>query len=339
MKALQLKASSTSVEGVALVELDKPEAGPGEVLVNIKAVSLNFRDLGIIAGQYFGGPVAKDTVLCSDGAGEVVAVGDGVSRFKVGDKVAGTFFEGVNDGVANPFVNPALGHSAEGALSEFRVFQEDNLVHIPANLNFEEGSCLPCAGVTAWHAIMEAGKPVSEGDTVLLLGTGGVSIFGLQFAKAAGAKTIVTSSSDEKLQKAKAMGSDMGVNYKDHPDWEEEVKTLTNGQGVNCVVEVGGVGTISKSMMCLGLGGKIGMIGVLAGPNGECNPRNLMMTGSSIHGIFVGSRQMFESMNATIEANDIHPLIDKVFEMDEALDAIKYFQSQAHMGKVVIRVS
>jgi NADPH:quinone reductase-like Zn-dependent oxidoreductase len=166
-----------------------------------------------------------------------------------------------------------------------------------------------------------------------------VSIFGLQFAKAAGAKTIVTSSSDEKLQKAKAMGSDMGVNYKDHPDWEEEVKTLTNGQGVNCVVEVGGVGTISKSMMCLGLGGKIGMIGVLAGPNGECNPRNLMMTGSSIHGIFVGSRQMFESMNATIEANDIHPLIDKVFEMDEALDAIKYFQSQAHMGKVVIRVS
>ena len=339
MKALQLKAGSTSIDGVSQIELDKPEAGPGEVLVNIKAVSLNFRDLGIIAGQYFGGPVAKDTILGSDGAGEVVAVGEGVTRFKVGDKVAGTFFEDLNDGPANPLVNPALGHSAGGALCEYRVFREDNLVHTPSNLSHEEAACLPCAAVTCWHAMMEAGVPMGSGDTVLLLGTGGVSIFGLQFAKAIGARTIITSSSNEKLEKAKAMGADMTINYKESPDWEAKVRNLTEGKGVDCVVEVGGIGTINKSMQCLGLGGKIGMIGVLAGPEGECNPRSLMMTGSSIHGIFVGNRRMFETMNDTIESNDIHPLIDRVFEMDEAVDAIKYFKSQAHMGKVVIRVS
>jgi len=339
MKALQLKAGSTSLDGLTQAELDTPQAGPGEVLVNIKAVSLNFRDLGIIVGQYFGGPVQKDTILGSDGAGEVVAVGDGVTRFKVGDKVAGTFFEDLNDGPANPLANPALGHSAEGALSEFRTFREDNLVHIPSNLDYEEAACLPCAAVTCWHAMMEAGKPVGEGDTVLLLGTGGVSIFGLQFAKALGARVIITSSSDEKLEKVKSMGADLGINYKEHPEWEKEVRTLTDGKGVDCVVEVGGIGTISKSMQCLGLGGKIGMIGVLAGVDGECHPRDLMMTGSAIHGIFVGNRRMFESMNSFIEANDIHPLIDKVFEFDDAVEAIKYFKSQAHMGKVVIKVS
>ena len=338
MKAFVLKAGGTSMDDIQQVELDKPEAGPGEILVRMHASSLNFRDLGIIVGKYFGGPVPRDTILASDGTGEVEAVGDGVTRFKTGDRVALTFFPGLLDGPANPLADPALGHSADGVLTQYKAVKENDAVKIPQNLGFEEGACLPCAALTAWHTLMEAGRPIRESDTVLLLGTGGVSIFGLQFAKAVGAKTIITSSSDEKLSKAKALGADMLVNYKTHPDWEKEVRKLTDGKGVNCVVEVGGIGTISKSMECLGMGAKIGMIGFLAGPEGECNPRNLMMTGSAIHGIFVGNRRMFEEMNKAIEVHDIHPVIDKVFDFDDTLEAIRYFKSQAHLGKVVIRI-
>lgn len=338
MKALVLSSGSTSIDGVHFETRDKPVAGPGEILVRMKAASLNFRDLGIIAGQYFGAPVQQDTVLLSDGAGEVEAIGEGVSRFSIGDRIAGTFFEQLADGPANPLANPALGHSADGVLAEYRVFNENNAVKLPENLSFEEGACLPCAAVTAWHCLMEAGNPVKEGDTVLVLGTGGVSTFALLFARAIGARVIATSSSDEKLEKVESLGATGLINYKTHPDWEAEVKRLTDQKGVNCVVEVGGVGTISKSMRSLGLGGKIGMIGVLAG-EGECNPRSLMLTGGSIHGIFVGNRRMFEEMNKAIEVHDIHPVVDKVFDFDESLAAINYFQSQAHLGKVVIRIS
>ena len=339
MKAFILAAGSTSLDGVQQVELEKPVAGPAEILVSMKAASLNFRDLGIIAGKYFGGPVQKDTVLLSDGAGKVEAVGEGVSRFQVGDKVAGTFFKDLIEGPANPMVNPALGHSADGVLAQYMVLNENDAVKIPANLNYQEAACLPCAALTAWHAMMTAGRPVTKGDTVLLLGTGGVSTIALQFAKALAAKVIITSSSNDKLAKAKEMGADLLINYNEHPDWDDEVKKINDGQGVDCIVEVGGIGTINKSMNCLGLGGKIGMIGVLAGADGECNPRSLMMTGSSIHGIFVGNRQMFEEMNKAIEEHDIHPVVDKVFDFDDAVEAIKYFKSQAHMGKVVINIS
>lgn len=338
MKAYVLNAGSTSIDGVHQTELDKPEPGPGEILVKMKAASLNFRDLAIIAGQYFGGPVAQDTILASDGAGEVVAVGDGVTRFETGDRVAGTFFQDLVDGPANPLENPALGHSAPGVLREYAVFNENDAVKIPENLSYEEGACLPCAALTAWHCLMEAGRPVGEGDNVLVLGTGGVSTFALMFATAMGANVIATSSSDEKLAKVEAMGAKGLINYKTHPDWEVEVKRLTDGKGVDCVVEVGGTGTLSKSMQSMALGGKIGMIGVLAG-EGDANPRSLMITGSSIHGIFVGNRRMFEEMNKAIEVHDIHPVIDKVFDFDDAIEAIGYFQSQSHLGKVVVRIS
>jgi len=243
------------------------------------------------------------------------------------------------EGPANSMVNPALGHSADGVLAQYMVLNENDAVKIPANLNYQEAACLPCAALTAWHAMMTAGRPVTKGDTVLLLGTGGVSTIALQFAKALAAKVIITSSSNDKLAKAKEMGADLLINYNEHPDWDDEVKKINDGQGVDCIVEVGGIGTINKSMNCLGLGGKIGMIGVLAGADGECNPRSLMMTGSSIHGIFVGNRQMFEEMNKAIEEHDIHPVVDKVFDFDDAVEAIKYFKSQAHMGKVVINIS
>jgi NADPH:quinone reductase-like Zn-dependent oxidoreductase len=338
MKAIVLSAGATSIDAVQLVERDKPVAGPGEILVRMKAASLNFRDLGIIVGKYFGGPVQRDTVLGSDGAGEVEAVGESVTRFKPGDRVAGTFFQDLPDGPADPMSNPALGHSADGVLTEYMVIKEGNAVALPENLSYEEGACLPCAALTAWHAMMQAGKPVKEGDTVLALGTGGVSMFALQFATAVGAKVIITSSNDEKLAKAKAMGASGLINYKTHPEWQDEVRKLTDGKGVDCVVEVGGIGTIDRSMQCLALGGKIGMIGVLAGAEGECNPRSLMLTGSAIHGIFVGNRRMFEEMNKAIEINDIHPVIDKVFPLEDTVEAIGYFKSQAHLGKVVIRI-
>lgn len=339
MKACVMKAGCTSIEEVVYQNISKPILGPGQVLVRMKAASLNFRDLAVISGKYMGSPVSSDTALASDGAGEVVEVSEGVTRFSVGDRVAGTFFEDLIEGPANPKTNSALGHIADGVMSEYRVFNEENAVHIPEQLSYEEGACLPCAALTGWHALMEAGRPIKAGDTVLLLGTGGVSMFGLQFAKAAGAKVIITSSSEEKLARAKALGADEGINYSTTPDWENEVKTLTGGKGVDAVLEVGGIGTITKSIECLGMGGKIGMIGVLAGDDGQCHPRSLMMTGSSIHGIFVGNRSMFENMNQFIQDHDIHPVIDKVFEFDEALSAIEYFKSQTHMGKVVIKLS
>lgn len=339
MKACVVQRGSSSIDDVRINSLPIPKPKAGEVLVKMKAASINYRDLMVISGAYLGAAVAQDTVLGSDGAGEVVELGEGVSTVSLGDRVAGTFFEDLNDGPANPLEHKALGHVSQGVMSEYRVFKAENLVPIPVNLSYEEAACLPCAALTAWHALMGIGRPINENDTVLLLGTGGVSIFALQFAKALGARAIITSSSDEKLQKARALGADSTINYNNTPDWEEEVKTLTEGKGVNAVVEVGGIGTISKSIECLAMGAKIGMIGVLAGAEGQCHPRSLMMTGSSIHGIFVGSRSMFCEMNSLIESKDIHPVIDKVFALDDALEAIEYFRSQAHVGKVVINLS
>jgi NADPH:quinone reductase-like Zn-dependent oxidoreductase len=210
---------------------------------------------------------------------------------------------------------------------------------VPENLSFEEAATLPCAGVTAWNGLMVSGKPIQPGDTVLVLGTGGVSMMALQFAKAAGARVIGTSSSDEKLERARALGLDEGINYKEvHKNWDQEVLRLTDGIGVDCVIEVGGVGTLMRSMHSVGPGGKIALIGVLSGFEGDTNPHALMRKGGNLHGIFVGNRAMFEDMNSAIQVNDIHPVIDKVFPFEEAVQAYEYQRSQAHFGKVVISV-
>ncbi len=222
-------------------------------------------------------------------------------------------------------------------LAEYAVLHEDGAVAIPPSLSFEEAAALPCAGVTAWHALMVAGRPVRPGDTVLCQGTGGVSMLGLQIARAAGARVIVISSSDEKLQRARALGASGGINYKATPEWDKEVQKLTNGRGVDCVIEIGGAGTLARSFQSLGYGGKVSLIGFLAGP-GDSNPYPLMLKAASLHGISVGSTRMFEDLNLAIAANNIQPPIDKVYPFEEAAGAFRKLASGDFAGKLVITI-
>src|SRR5580692_11307977 len=274
MKVYEVAKGSTSLAGLRKAEKPEPKPGPREVLIRVRATSINYRDHMVVLGQYFSA-VERDTVPLSDGAGEVVSTGPGVTRFKTGDRVTGTFFQVWTDGPRTKFY-PALGVPLDGMLSEYVVLHEDGVVAIPAGLSFEEAATLPCAGVTAWSALMVLGKPIKAGDTVLCLGTGGVSTQAMQFANAAGAKVIITSSSDEKLERARKLGAWDGINYKTHPEWQKEVARLTGGRGVDCIIEVGGVGTLAKSYEALGFGGKIGLIGFLGGPSGEQSPYGLM---------------------------------------------------------------
>jgi NADPH:quinone reductase-like Zn-dependent oxidoreductase len=267
----------------------------------------------------------------------VASVGAGVTRFKTGDRVAGTFFQGW---ISGPMVErfPALGNPLDGVLAEHIVLHEDGVIAIPPSVSFEQAATLPCAGLTAWNALMVAGKPVKPGDTVLCLGTGGVSIAGLQFAKAAGARVIVTSSSDEKIKRACIMGASDGVNYKRFPDWEKEVLRLTGGRGADHIIENGGAGSLNRSFEATAFGGKVALIGFLAGVKGDINPAILMMKSGVMAGIGVGSRAMFEDMNRAIEVNKIKPLVDKVFPFDKAADAFRCQAAGDFVGKVVITV-
>jgi NADPH:quinone reductase-like Zn-dependent oxidoreductase len=336
MKVFEITKGSTSLQGLRMVERDQPEPAAGQVLVRVRATSLNYRDLAIISGNYFAGSVQHDTVPLSDGAGEVVAVGDSVERFKVGDRVAGTFFQGWVDGVPSASV-AALGSPLDGMLAEFVALDQDGLVTVPEHLSFEQAATLPCAGLTAWNALMCSGR-IKPGDTVLTLGTGGVSIFALQFAKMSGARVIITSSSDEKLERAKSLGADAGINYKQTPDWEQEVLSQTGNAGVDHVIEVGGAGTLAKSFQAVGFQGQVSLIGVLSGNEGDTSPHALMLKAARLQGIFVGSRVMFESMNRAISGNGMVPVVDKVFPFEEALHAYKYQISASHFGKIVISV-
>jgi NADPH:quinone reductase-like Zn-dependent oxidoreductase len=337
MRAYHLPKGGAGIEALAKVERPEPKPAHRQVLVKVSACSLNFRDLGIVRGTYRM-PVRDNVVPLSDGAGEVVEVGTGVTRVKVGDKVAGCFFQRWPGGEPPPDVQAsALGGSVDGMLAEFALLEEEGVVKIPAHLSLEEGACLPCAGVTVWHAMMEHAK-LASGQTVLLQGTGGVSIFGLQLAHAAGAQVIITSSSDDKLTRAKKLGSSRSINYKTTPDWEKAAMEFTGGRGVDHVVEVGGAGTLARSFAAIRVGGKISMIGGLSGPATELNPGLILARRANVQGISVGSTQMFEAMNRAIAANAIKPVIDKVFGFDDVQAAYKHMASGAHFGKIVIRV-
>ena len=337
MRAYEIVAGSTGIDGLRRCERPDPKAAEGQIQVRLRAASLNFRDLAIARGQYFGGAVQHNTVPLSDGAGEVVALGAGVTRFRVGDRVAGTFFRNWIAGAPQPGPRVALGAPpADGVLAEYAVFDEQDAVTIPPHLSFEAAATLPCAGVTAWNALMVIGQ-VQPGHTVLALGTGGVSIFALQLARLAGARVLVTSSSDDKLARARALGAAAGVNYRATPDWEKEILRLTDGGGVDIVVEVGGGGTLGRSIQAAGMGAKIALIGVLTG-HGDVNPFGLMTKYASLHGVFVGSRSMFEHLNAAIAANALQPVIDRVYAFEEAAEAYRYQERGAHFGKVVIRI-
>jgi NADPH:quinone reductase-like Zn-dependent oxidoreductase len=334
MKAYVMPAGCKAIDDLKMVERPDPTPGPGQVLVRVHAASLNYRDQAAVTGNYFQ-PVTQDTIPLSDGAGEVIEVGEGVTSLKVGDKVAGTFSQPDPNGPANGMPAP-LGLPLDGMLTQKIVMHEVGAIRLPNGYSYEEGACLPCAGVTAWNCLMNAGRPVKPGDTVLVLGSGGVSVWALQLAKAAGCKVVATTSRDGKAQRLKALGADEVVNYKTHEKWDEEVMRVTGGRGVDCVVEVGGAGTLQRSYNSIGRGGKIGLIGVLT--QGSSNPHTLMMKGGSLHGIFVGDRAMFEQMNAAINVNGIKPVIDKVFPFEQAKDAWRHQISGDFMGKVVIAI-
>jgi NADPH:quinone reductase-like Zn-dependent oxidoreductase len=324
------------VDALAAVERSIPQPGPNEVLVRIRAVALNYRDLLIVNGAW---KAPEPRVPGSDGAGEVVAVGDGVTRVAVGDRVAGTFYPRWIEGEATPekLRRPLGGVAADGVLAEYVLFDQDAVVRVPAHLSDEEAATLPCAGLTAWHAIVRRGG-VRPGDTVLVQGTGGVSLFALQFARLAGARVIVTSSSDEKLRRARALGAAEGINYRDVPDWERRALELTGGRGVDHVVEVVGGEHLNRSVRAVRLGGTISIVGLLAGTSGAVDVFAIASRNAHVHGIEVGSREMLEEMHHAVAANALRPVVDRVFEADEVRVALRYLESGAHFGKVCVRL-
>jgi NADPH:quinone reductase-like Zn-dependent oxidoreductase len=338
MRAYQLPKSGAGID--ALVQVERPDPQKPayrQVVVKVSACSLNFRDLGIVRGSYRMA-LRENLIPLSDGAGEVVEVGPGVSRVKVGDRVAGCFFQRWPGGEAPADVHmSALGGAIDGMLADYAVLEEDGVVKIPAHLSLEEGATLPCAGVTAWHAMIEHAKLIA-GQTVLLQGTGGVSIFALQLARAMGVRAIITSSSDEKLARAKALGAAHGINYKTTPDWEKAAREFTGGRGVDHVVEVGGAATLARSFGAIRFGGKVTMIGGLSGGATELNPGLIFSRRANVQGISVGSTQMFMALARALEVNAVKPVVDKVFAFAEAPAAYRHMASGAHFGKIVIRV-
>ena len=335
MKVFEIK-DGFSLDNLRLAERPEPRPGHGQVLIKVRAASLNYRDLLVVKGAY-NPKLPLPLIPCSDGAGEVVAVGEGVTRVRVGDRVAGIFMQKWLAGeIDDKGARSALGGDIDGMLAELVVLSEDGVVPIPEHLTFEEGATLPCAAVTAWHAVVENG--IRPGDTVLILGTGGVSLFALQFARLAGARVIATSGSDEKIARVTQLGASDGINYRAVPEWDRPVRELTGRTGVDLVVEVGGAGTLPRSLRAVRVGGQISLIGVLAGGAGEVNPLPVVMKKVRLQGIFVGSRAMFEAMNRAIALHRLRPVIDRVFPFAEAREALHFLESGAHFGKVCIRL-
>jgi NADPH:quinone reductase-like Zn-dependent oxidoreductase len=337
MRALQV-TEPWGLDQLKVVELPDPEPGSGEVVVRMRAVSLNYRDWLMIGGIYGRAPsMAGPIIPFSDGCGVVEAIGPGVTRFKVGDRVATMFFQGWISGPPTmEKVSTALGFPVPGAGRELGVFSEQGLSKVPEFLTDQQVATLPCAALTAWRALFEDARP-QPGDSVVLQGTGGVSIFGLQFAHAAGLKTIITSSSDEKLSRAKALGADVEINYRQEPEWSKPVRAATGGVGADIILEVGGGGTIEQSMRAIRIGGHIAIIGVVAGAGNPFNPAALIGNSAKLQGLSVGSREMFEAMCLAIDQHRIGPVVDKVYPWTGARAAFEAMAGGEHFGKIVLQ--
>ena len=336
MRAFQI--TQFGLENLHLVDLPTPACGDGMVLIRVHATSLNYRDLLMVRGTY--DPKLKmPRIPLSDGAGEVVAVGSGVTRFKPGDRVVGLFLQNWQDGgPSREKSRGGLGGDHDGMLANYVALPEHGVVHFPAHLSYEEAATLPCAGLTAWNALFHTAitKP---GDTVVIQGTGGVSIFALQFAKLVGARVLGTSSSDEKLERAKTLGLDEGLNYKSTPDWSSWVKKQTYGEGADVIVEVGGAGTLNQSMKAVRVGGTIAQIGVLSSSEERLEVTSVLMRQLRLIGVYVGSHTMMQAMNRAIELSQMRPVVGKVFPMLETIGAYRFLEQAGHFGKVVISLT
>ena len=336
MKAYEVRAA-TGLDGLVLNgDRPKPAPGHGEIVVRVQAASLNYRDQGVLRGIY--GYTRFPVIPLSDGAGEVVEAGTGVTGVRVGDRVAGTFFQTWTGGrMPADASRNSLGGQLDGMLTEYAVLPQRGAIGIPDHLSFEEAATLPCAALTAWNALIETGR-LKAGETVAVLGTGGVACFGIQFARMHGAHVLVASSSDAKLARAKALGADVLVNYTATPDWDQAMLKATDGEGVDHVLEVGGANTLEKSMNAIRPGGSIHVIGALAGA-GQINPRMINRKGIRLQGIHVGSREMFAAMNRAIRLGRLRPVIDRVFAFEDARAAYEHQAAAGHFGKIVIKLA
>jgi NADPH:quinone reductase-like Zn-dependent oxidoreductase len=323
------------LDNLRKVELATPVPGPGEVVVRLAACSLNFRDLLMIRGHY-NPRQPLPLIPGSDGVGLVESVGQGVSRVKVGDRVAGIFAQDwISGAPRRNRINRTLGGPIDGTFASHILLNAEGVVRVPDQLTDVEAATLPCAAVTAWHSLVtEAG--IRAGDRVLILGTGGVSIFALQIARLFGAETYVTSSSDEKLEQARALGAHHTINYRTSPDWWREVRKLTGDQGVDVVVEVGGAGTFDASVRSVRVGGHVSLIGILAGGEQPMNLTRILMQNIRVQGILVGNRDMFEEMNRAIALHQLRPVIDRTFAFDEMSLALEHMAHGRHFGKVCV---
>ncbi len=336
MKALQITGAD-GLSSLKLVQVAQPKPGPGEVLVRIKAVSLNYRDyMNVMSIRGVSGPTPR--VPCSDGAGEVVGLGEGVTEWQGGDRVVIPFMPQWLDGEMTQIHQArALGAHVDGLLREYAVLPAACLLPIPACLTFEEAATLPCAAVTAWHGLMIRGE-LKAGETVLVLGTGGVSIFALQLAKMAGARVLGISSSDAKCERLLALGADAVCNYKTAPAWDAWALAQTDGIGVDKVVEIGGPETLNRSLKSLRFGGHLSLIGVLTGTSGDIQTVQILRKAIRIDGIYVGSKAMFAGLLKAVAQHQLHPVIDSTFTIETAAEAFQQLESARHVGKIVVKV-
>jgi NADPH:quinone reductase-like Zn-dependent oxidoreductase len=334
MRAWSLTAAG--LEHLCMEERPDPTPGRGEVLVRIKAASLNYRDLMIATGRYSRG-ARYPLIPLSDGAGEIAAVGSDVTAWRVGDRVATSFFSGWVDGPQTPERSAtALGGAFDGVLAEAIVLPAGGVVRTPGHMSDVEAATLPCAAVTAWHALFEGVDPLRPGQTVLLEGTGGVSIFGLQLAKLAGARVIITSSQDEKLARARGLGADETINYRTEAEWQDRVRERTGGRGVDHVLEVGGKDTLGRALAALCYGGQIHLIGGVSGFSTDLPLVSMAQNNARVRRIFVGSVSMFEAMNRALSLHRTRPVVDRTFRFDDVRVALEDMQKASHFGKIVL---